>query len=203
MQIALRRGFGYAFNPLLGMRGLGDDTSILDPSGFTDAPTGIVTSSPTEGVNYDALIAQGVTPSDACSYDPAGCDAANALIGMGPTPITTPGAVLTPAQLAQQQASASAWLLQNVPATPAGITQAQQLATLGLTAAQIASGLTAGTVRTVPTASCSSGYQYSSGPCVPGSVMGQLIPGLSNTTLGIVAIAFVALMMMGGGGKRR
>jgi hypothetical protein len=204
MQLALRRGYGYSFDPFRGMRGLGDDT--LDPSGFTDAPTGIVTGSDpiatgdpllTDESGNNCLASMFVNGQCPQSADPS------ILFGMGPTPNTTPGPVLTPAQLAQQQASASAWLLQNVPVTPSGLTQAQQLATLGLTAAQIASGLTAGTVRTVPTSSCASGYQYSAGPCVPGSgLLGTpLIAGVSNTTLAIGAVIFLALMMMGG--KRR
>jgi hypothetical protein len=197
MQLALRRNYGFA--------GLGDDT--LDPSGFTDAPVGTIVSSdpiPTDPLLTDesgtnclaSMFVNGQCPG---SSDPS------LLFGMGPTPNTTPGAVLTPAQLAQQQAQAQAWLLQNVPTAPSGVSQAQQLATLGLTAAQIATGLTAGTVRTVPTSSCSSGYQYSAGPCVPGSGLfgAPLIAGVSNTTLAIGAVLFVALMMMGGGGGRR
>jgi hypothetical protein len=210
MQLSLRRGFGYAYDPFRGMRGLGDDTTTLaiDPSGgYVGAPIGVVTSTdPVPGSTYDQLIAQGVTPADAYQYDPAGAIAA----GVDPStlfPITsgvvTPGAALTPAQLAAQQGQAQAWLLQNVPPTPSGLTQAQQLASLALTAAQIASGVSAGTVQSTSTSACPSGYKYAAGPCVPspGLLGAPLIAGVSNTTLAIGAVIFLALMMMGG--KRR
>lgn len=114
---------------------------------------------------------------------------------------------LTPDQMAQAQAQAEAWLLQNVPAT-SGMTPAQALSalsTLSLSAAQIAAGLTAGTVQSAPGA-CPSGYKYSTGVCVPSvqpPASQSLISGISNQTLAIVGIGFLFLMMLGSGGKRR
>jgi hypothetical protein len=206
MQLALRRAYGYGFAPPLnrwGMQGLG--TCPDGSPEFSDGSCAeTASSSPTEGIAptsslYSQLIAQGVAPADAYQYDPSGAIAA----GVDPStlfPLTsgavTPGAPLTPAQLAQQQTAASAWLLQNVPVTPSGLTQAQQLATLALTAAQIASGVTAGTVQATPTSACPSGYKYSTGPCVPGAATG-ILPGVSNATLGLVVAAAVVLMLMG------
>jgi hypothetical protein len=184
------------------MRGLGQSGEVATEG--TALPTDIlaVSSSPTEGIAptslYDQLIAQGVNPADAYGYDPSGAIAAGVdpstlfTITSGPV---TPGAPLTPAQLAQQQTDAAAWLLQNVPVTP-GVSQTQALATLALTAAQIASGVRAGTVQPAPTSACPTGYKYSTGPCVPGASIG-ILPGVSNTTLAYVGLAFLGLMMMG------
>jgi hypothetical protein len=203
VQLALRRSYGYAFSPPLnryGMQGLGQTCGdgTAEGEALCFAPAVAVSTDPmpvdtSSGSLYSQLIAAGVNPVDAQAYLTTG------QLPAGSTGPVTPGAVLTPAQLAAEQTSASAWLLQNVPATPAGLTQAQQLATLALTAAQIASGVTAGTVQSTPTSACPSGYKYSTGPCVPGASTG-IIPGVSNTTLAIAAVAFLGLMMMG---KRR
>jgi hypothetical protein len=112
---------------------------------------------------------------------------------------TTPGVELTPTELAAEQARARTWLSQlNLPsAVTAG-------AKVALTAAQIASGLQAGTVKASST--CPGGYLVSgTGQCVQASsaTSAQLLSGISNQTLAIVGIAFVALMMLGGGGGRR
>jgi hypothetical protein len=187
------------------------DTTTLDVSGgYTGAPTGIVTSTdpltgePPTSSMFDQLVAQGVNRSDACVYDPAGCDAANALIGMGPTPNTTPGAPLTDAQLQQQQTAAAAALLKMVPTAAA--TAAALANGLSLTPAQIAAGVQAGTVRSVPSTTCPSGYQYMTGACVPGS--GQWFSFATNTQVMLYgAVILGALIIVpalsGGGGRRR
>lgn len=169
----------------------------LDPAGFTDiAPLAAPSSDPGASL-YSQLIAQGVQPADAYGYDPSGAIAA----GVDPSTLftitsgaVTPGAVLTPAQLAAQQTSASAWLLQNVPVSATGVSQASTLASLALTAAQIASGLTAGTVQRTTATACPSGYKYSTGPCVPSP---SIIPGVSNTMLGVAVVVIIGLVMMG------
>ena len=195
MQLSLRRGYGYAYDPFRGMRGLGDDTTTLaiDPTGgYVGAPTGIVTSTdpvPTTSL-YDQLIAQGVSPSDAFAYDPVGGDAANALIGMGPTPNTTPGVALTPAELAAEQTRASAWLA-TIPSTLSAVSKIA-----ALTTAQIAAGVQAGALK--PSSTCPSGYMVAgSAQCAGVSTSGApLIAGVSNTTLAIGAVIFLALIMM-------
>ena len=178
MQLALRRSYGYAFMPPLnrGLMGLGDDT--------TD------TTDTTSGSLYSQLIAEGVDPTDAEAYLATG-----ELPGGSTGPISSaPAGPATPTE----QAAASAWLLQNIPPIPAGGTLANVLSTLALTSAQIATGLTAGTVKTAPAATCPSGYQYASGPCVPGAAASApLIAGVSNTTLGIIAAVFIGLAVIG------
>ena len=178
--------------------GAGDTITSNDPAAGFDP--GIATPS-----MFDQLIAQGVNRSDACVYDPAGCDAANALIGMGPTPNTTPGAPLTAAQLQQQQTAAAAALLKMVP-TAAATAAALAQSGLALTAAQIAAGVQAGTVRNVPTTTCPSGYQYMTGVCVP--VKGQWFSFATNAQVMLYgAVILGALIIVpalsGGGGRRR
>ncbi len=111
----------------------------------------------------------------------------------------------------EEQAAAQAWLLQNIP-TDARAGQAAALSKLALSAAQIATGLTAGTVQTVPASSCPSGYKFSAGPCVPGpagSTPGQWVSFATNKqliTFGVVVVAgllIVNLIPSGGGGRRR
>ena len=178
MQLALRRAYGYAYGPPrpLSLRGLGQSGEVGSEGGSLP--------------DFGTVTGGDPIPTDPSTFLPPGYN----ITGV------TPGAELTPAQLAQQQAEASAWLLQNIPTTPPGMTTAQTLSTLALTASQIATGLTAGTVQRAAT--CPSGYQYASGPCVPGAATGQLISGVSNSTLGIAAIAFLALMMFSGGRRR-
>lgn len=118
---------------------------------------------------------------------------------------TTPAAPLTPAQMQAQQTQAASDLLKMVPTTAA---IAAQLANSGLalTAAQIAAGVQAGTVRAVPTTTCPTGYQYSTGTCVPGT--GQWFSFATNTqviTWGVVVVGALIIvpMLSGGGGRRR
>jgi hypothetical protein len=194
MQLTLRRGFGYAFDPRRGMRGLGQSGEV-DTEG-TALPTDIlaVSSSPTEGVLslYDQLIGQGVSPADAYQYDPTGAIAA----GVDPStlfPLTagvvTPGVPLTPAELAAEQSRASAWLA----TIPGAISTASKIA--ALTTAQIAAGVQSGALK--PSSTCPSGYMLAGSAQCTGVSGAPLIPGVSNTALAFVAIAFLGLMLMG------
>jgi hypothetical protein len=215
MQLALRRGFGYSFDPFRGMRGLGQDEGGVfgtvtgsDPIPILDPGPTLTTPLPTEpiipvggppgGSLYDQLIAQGVNPTDAAAYDPLGACAVDPNCSMPPgvlaniIPAGTPGGqmtggVPTPAQLAAAGTSA-------------------------FTPAQIAAAIKAGTLIAATTATqgrpaCPSGVAYPTGQCMPVStgIFGgtPLVAGVSNTTLGIAALIVFALLMMGGGGGRR
>lgn len=201
MELALRRGYGYAFDYRRGMRGLGDGEYIDPETGLPVTFQTVTSNDPAVPITTD-LQACAADPN--CSLPP-GTDPSLLYNAPGYN-ITgvTPGPVLTPDQLKAQQASAQAWLLQNVPVSPSGLTQAQQLASLALSASQIASGLTAGTVQRTVASACPSGYKYAAGPCVPssGAGTGQLISGVSNSTLGIAAVGFLVLMMFSGGRRR-
>jgi hypothetical protein len=204
MELALRREFGIPYALPLnrwGMQGLGDTTTCDaygDCSVSSSPDTPIPAVGATGGSSYSQLIAQGVSPADAYQYDPAGAAAAgvdpSTLFAITSPTMSTPTAPATPAE----SAAASAWLLQNVPATA---TTAQALSTLALTAAQIASGLTAGAVQAVPVGTCPSGYRYASGTCVPSVTAASVIPGISNSSLMIGVVIFAAVMLMSG--KRR
>jgi hypothetical protein len=176
------------------MRGLAD---VLDPSGFTDAPTGVYTSNDpiavatpvdpllTDESGSNCLASMFVNGQCPQSADPS------LLFGMGPVPNTTPLAPLTPAELAAEQSRASAWLA----TIPGALSTASKVA--ALTTAQIAAGLQAGALK--PSSTCPSGYMLAgSAQCAGASTSGApLIAGISNTTLGIAAVVFLALMLMG------
>ena len=109
----------------------------------------------------------------------------------------------------EEQAAAQAWLLQNVPVA-ARSGNAAALSTLALTAAQIAAGVSAGTVKT--SAACPSGYSFSTGVCVPksGAVAtpaGQWFSFATNqqvTTFGLVILgALIFVNLIPSGGRRR
>ncbi len=107
----------------------------------------------------------------------------------------TPGAPLTPAQLTAQQVAAQAALLKMVPA----------VSSAALTAAQIATGLTQGTIARVATTVCPSGYRSSTGACVQPS--GQWFSFATNNqvmTFGAVILAAIIIVpALSGGGRRR
>lgn len=187
-------GQGYRADPgvtgigaYLGFSGLGDDDEdcpFIDDTGecsFVD-PSGSVTP-----IDYVAA-------------------------GMGPGYNMTSAGVApdaTPEEIAAEKAAAEAWLLQNVPAETAAQAAANTvdpnlLKTLALTATQIATGVQAGTVRAVPAAMCPSGYQYSSGVCVPPAAKPagvSLIPGVTNQQLatwgGVVFAGLLLITVLG------
>lgn len=107
----------------------------------------------------------------------------------------TPGAPLTPAQLTAQQVAAQAALLKMVPA----------VSSAALTAAQLAAGLTTGTIARVATTVCPSGYRSSTGACVQSS--GQWFSFATNSqvmTFGAVILAAIIIVpALSGGGRRR
>ncbi len=85
-----------------------------------------------------------------------------------------------------------------------GPTAAQILSKAALTASQIAVGIRGGSVQAVAPTQCPSGYKYATGACVPGVTQSSsLVSGISNSTLAIVGIGFLALLMMSSGGGRR
>jgi hypothetical protein len=207
MQLALRRAYGFAYDPFRGMRGLGDDTTTLaiDPSGgYVGAPVGgtwvsndpipILTPTPTS----DPLVPPTTAELQACLADPncslpPGTDP-SLLVGMGPTPNTTPGPILTPTELAAEQARASSWLA----TIPGALSTVSKIA--ALTTAQIAAGVQSGALK--PSSTCPSGYMVAGSAQCAGTAAGApLIAGISNTTLAIGAVVLLALFMMGS--KRR
>jgi hypothetical protein len=107
----------------------------------------------------------------------------------------TPGTPLTPAQLTAQQVAAQAALLKMVPA----------VSSAALTAAQIAAGLSTGSISQVATTVCPSGYRSSTGACV--AATGQWFSFATNAqvmTYGAVIIgALILVPMLSGGGRRR
>jgi hypothetical protein len=187
-------------------------------------------SDPTCGVIDTVTSTDPVTPFDPLATDPlipdeAGnvclasmfvngqCPAAlpvdPSLLYGGPTNNYTgaPAPVLTPAQMTAQQTQAQADLLKMVPTT-AAIAAALANSGLALTAAQIAAGVSSGTVQVVPTTTCPSGYRYATGTCVPGSATGQWFSFATNSqvmTYGLVIVAALIIVpaLSGGGGRRR
>jgi hypothetical protein len=214
MEVALRRSYGYAFAPPLNSWGMGDLVSDLIAAGVSpaDAEAYAVSSSPTEGIApiatsspigttldytvaacaadpncsmptgptgslYSQLIAQGVLPIDAQAYDPAGAAAAGFTAPAGST--STAGTITAAAQIAtalSRAISPTAGMFGGTTSCPAGYVYGVPGASV-----QIAPG-----VATVGT-----------GKCLPSTVPTGVIPGVSNTTLGIAAVVFFALMMMG------
>ena len=110
---------------------------------------------------------------------------------------TTPGTPLSDAELVAEQARARSWISENFPSVIS--TGAKAI----MSAAQIASGISAGAVKTSST--CPSGYMVSgSGACIQPQVAGaavQLIPGLDNRSLAILGGGLLFLLLLGG--KRR
>jgi hypothetical protein len=194
MQLALRRAY-YGFS------GLGQ-------SGETDVeggalPGGTVETGPT-GSSEEFLV---YTQTDPIPFGTA-ADCADLSLWSSVSarnaacyPIVTgaptaPGAELSPAEMEAEQIRARAWLSTlNLPAT---ITAGTHLA---LTAAQIASGLKAGTLK--PSSTCPGGYLVSgTGQCAQASATAtgsQILPGVSNQTL---AIGLLVLLMFMGGRRR-
>ncbi len=176
---------------------VGADLPITGTVINTDPATGEL---PTSSL-YDQLIAEGVQPADAYQYDPTGAIAA----GVDPSSLfaapgstiknVTPGSPLTPAQLTAQQVAAQAALLKMVPA----------VSSAALTAAQLAAGLTQGTIAKVATTVCPSGYRSSTGACVQSS--GQWFSFATNNqvmTFGAVILAAIIIVpALSGGGRRR
>ena len=180
------------------MRGLGQSGEVATEG--TALPTDIlaVSSSPTEGIApslYDQLIAQGVNPADAYGYDPsgaiaAGVDPSTLFAAPGSTINVTPGVALTPAELAAEQSRASSWLA-TIPSTLSAVSKIA-----ALTTAQIAAGVQAGALK--PSSTCPSGYMVAgSAQCAGAASSTSVLPGVSNTTLVYVGLAFLGLMMMG------
>ena len=208
MQLALRRAYGYAYNPLLGMRGLGDMVSDLIAAGVnpTDAAAYASATSTdpiplvaTPQSMYLQLVSQGVSPLDAQQYDPTGAAAA----GFDPSLYyAAPGSTITPPTSAPSETTAPG----------------SSVASAATAAAQIASALsralapTPGIFGGAPT-SCPTGYVYGApgasvqiapgvatvgaGKCLPSTVATGIVPGVSNTTLGIAVVAVLFLFMMG------
>lgn len=230
MQLALRRAYGYAYNPFRGMRGLGatcgDGTadgeaacfgvvtsndpvptvtvpnpgSLLCPDGSPPFSDGTCTETPAStGVNpIQVTDSSGVVwtcDSSGRCMDPYG----NAQIGPPTTnnPIQAAAAAQVAARAGSGYGAASA------------ATQAAQLAAAVSNAVARAIAPTSGTI-------CPPGYIYGTpgqsvtvapgaatvgtGKCLPvsgGVGTGQLISGVSNTSLGLIALAVFALMMMG------
>ncbi len=191
MQLALRRGFGYAFDPFRGMAGLGDGEYIDPETGLPVTFTAVPSSDPgidmSSGSLYSQLIAQGVNPVDAEAY------LATGQLPGGSTGPVTPGVALTPVELAAEQARATSWL----STIPGALSAASKIA--ALTTAQIAAGVQSGALK--PSSTCPSGYMLAGSAQCTGATSTGILPGVSNTTLGIVAVLFFGLMMMGG--KRR
>jgi hypothetical protein len=178
--------------------GLGDDS--IDPE--TGLPLG--GELPGGGIDFSSGEVDPILTSGAAGPLQSGEDF-SAWEGSGETTATP-----------EEQAAAEAWLLQNVPVT-ARSGSAAALSTLALTAAQIAAGVTAGTVQ--PAAGvCPSGYKFSTGVCVPpqgaggGSLpAGQWVSFATNqqiTTWGFMVVAALVVVNLlpsggGGGGRRR
>lgn len=106
---------------------------------------------------------------------------------------TAPGAELSPADLATEQAAARDWISHAFDPTAASrIAQA-----VASGAIVVSKGLTSSGAKI-----CPSGYAYPNGQCIQVAGSQQLIPGIPNQTLVIVGIAFLALVMLKGGGRR-
>jgi hypothetical protein len=195
MQLALRRAYGYAFAPPLnrwGMQGLGQSGEV--PTEIATLPAGTI-------VNEDPVVTPTpiVTPIDPLLTDESGVNCLASMFVNGqcpsndPTAIyanpgynitTTPGVVLSPAELAVEQSRATAWLAQ----IPGALSTAGKIA--ALTSAQIAAGIQSGALK--PSSTCPSGYLVAgSAQCVPAASS-----GLSNPTLAIVAVLLFGFMMM-------
>ncbi len=215
MQIALRRGFGYAFNPLLGMRGLGDDITGLvtstDPIPYDPSPIGSTLIVPYDPSPIGSTLTDpNVAALQACAADP------NCSMPTGASPITgVPTSSTGLCTDGSPQFSDGSCAETSAAPGSAGATAA---------AAQLAAALsrsiapTTGIFGGAPT-SCPAGYVYGApgasvqiapgiatvgqGKCIPSTVSAGIIPGISNTTLGIAAVVFLGLMMMSSGGKRR
>jgi hypothetical protein len=178
------------------MRGLGDTVSDLIAAGVNPidaqayapqinmdpSPIG-TTLAPPELSLYAQLVQQGVNPIDAQVYDPTGAAAAGYIPGSATSPSTS-------------------------TSTAGAITAASQIAAALSRALAPTPGIFGGT----PT-SCPAGYVYGApgasvaiapgvatvgtGKCLPSTVPAGIIPGVSNTTLGIAVFAVIVLMMMG------
>lgn len=194
MQLALRRGYGYAFDPRRGMRGLGDDTfgevTSTDPVPITpvpvfvpnpttlDVPTVTVpnpsTLTPPSGSFDWSGPPQGICPDGSAPFSDGSCVETSA-------PSGSAGSIAAAAQVAAALTKAIAPIMSatGVPSCPAGYSYGAAGQSV-----QIAPG-----VATV-----------GAGKCLPvtGLATGQLISGISNGTLAIVGIGFLALMMLGG-----
>jgi hypothetical protein len=187
MEVTLRRkpaGYGGWW------RGLGDLESELIAAGIDPADAAAYSALPA-GSLESQLIAAGIDPADAAAYSalPGGST------GM---PAAGPAPDLTPAELAAEQARATTWLAQNTtPAILKSVTGA------ALTAAQIASGLTAGAVK--PSSTCPSGYLLAgTGQCVISGAPGaSVVAGLPNSTLLMIGGGFLLLMILSKSGGRR
>jgi hypothetical protein len=174
---------------------MGDLQSDLIAAGVdpADAALYAVSSSPTEGI----------APSDPLITDESGVNCLASMFVNGQCPVApgsnlpnpgfhinvTPGVALTPAELAAEQSRASSWLA----TIPGALTTASKI---GLTAAQIATGVQSGGLK--PSSTCPSGYLIAgSAQCAVGAGSAPIIAGVSNTTLAIAAVLFFGLMMMG------
>jgi hypothetical protein len=210
VQLALRRGFGYAYDPFRGMRGLGDDVTGLvtgnDPIPFDPSPIGTTLTVP-----YDPS-AIGTTLTDptvaalqACAADP------NCSMPSGISPVTGAPMVSTGlcADGSPMFADGSCAETSAAPGSAGATAAAAQLAAALARSMAPTTGIFGGAAT-----SCPSGYVYGApgasvqiapgiatvgtGKCIPSTVAAAgIIPGVSNTTLAIAAVAFLALMMLG------
>ena len=167
--------------------GLGDALEDYWDSLFT--PEAPAATEDTGGSLYAQLIAQGVNPVDAEAYLTSG-----QLPGGSTGASTSPGAELTPAELAKEQATARDWLAHAFD--PLNVNKIAQALKSG--AAIVSKGLNA-----AGQPICPSGVAYPNGQCIETTGTKQWLPGVPNQTVAIVGVAFLALMMGGGGGRRR
>ena len=110
---------------------------------------------------------------------------------------TAPGELMSPEQIAAEQADARTWL-QSIGA-PAALTAAQ-------VAAAVAKGFLQPTKTAAQRAACPGGYVFPNGDCaqVQTAAGAPLIPGIDNKTLLLVAAGLVFFMILSksGGGRR-
>jgi hypothetical protein len=212
MELALRRAYGYAFGPKIrkragfGMGFLGDDTTL------DDTGDGTVSAQDTTNSLYAGLIAQGVDPADASAYistvptvtvpnagsitvqSTTASDLA-ALQASGASCSSSGDCVLTPAQAASASASGSTALAGSIAAAAAAI--AKTVSGVGTGSIQCGNGQAVAIGQSCPGAPvgsvCPTGFTLSGTTCTA-----SLVPGLSNSTLVLIGIAFVAFMAFSG-----
>ena len=196
MNLALRRGYGFAYGPHVrpvasaSIGGLGQDNQLCTE---VDPDTGLCTAYE----NADTLAATPayqITDSSgvgwSCDQNGNCCDPNGNCQQGPPTVATTAPAGAAPAVVKS--------------ASSANQSTAQLVAALA-SAAAIARGAVTGGAAVVPPGSmrCPSGVVVPIGSSCPTTPVtgasAPLIAGISNSTLGLIAVAFVALMVMGRG----
>jgi hypothetical protein len=180
VQLALRRAYGYAYGPPrpLSLRGLGQSGEVGSEGG----------SLPDFGtvVSEDPLIPTVTVPNSGSLFCPDGSPVfSDGSCTETSAPSGSAGSIAAAAQVAAALSKAITPIISatGVPSCPAGYAYGAAGQSV-----QIAPGVaTVGAGRCLP---------------VSGIGTGQLISGVSNSTLGIAAIAFLALMMFSGGRRR-